>query len=886
VERGAGVAAMRDDRRGTAVSETPRRDWHAIKSIFLEAIDREPDDRDAFLARACGEDVGLRTEVDALLAAHQDGRPFLDTAPIAGAARALRTAVAGSEEGPAALQPGTRIGQYEVVEGIGSGGMGDVYRAHDTKLDRFVALKLVLDSGSDRTGDRVLREARAASALNHPNICTLYEVGEFGSRPYLAMEYIDGQPLSAAMPDHGFDPAAVARYGIQIAEALAHAHERGVIHRDLKAANVVVTPEGRAKVLDFGIAKRLTTTADEARTGTLTGAGTLSGTLAYIAPERLREQPADARSDIWALGVLLYEMASGRRPFAGDTPYEVSSAILKDSPPPLPAKVPAGLRNVILKCLEREPADRFQHASDVAVALERPGHADRVDFRSRFSAWRVVSGLAVAALLVTTFVVFQWRLGVGPPADRTTTLAVLPFKVLSGAQEIGFLGIGVPDIIISRLAFVRSVRVRAVLLPGNAEDPQVTGRQLGVEYVLTGTIQKDNERIRITPHLLRVEDAASIPLRSLTLPSTDLLRLQDEIAGGVVAALPVHMTKEDRARVEAQYTQSAEAYAAYLRGRAELTENNAANTRAAVLHFQEALDRDHDFVLAHAGLAMASARMRLFFAKEDEVQSWEKRARDAANRALQLDSDLAQSHEALAAVFRSMEFDWKAAITEASRALELNPTLDQSRSFLASAFMHLGLLDRAAAEAQRVMELNQANLEEPLRIQGVSAMYGGRFDVALALLQKASRASHLPAEWNLAYAYYYAGRRAEAEDMLRKITGNSARSQRRTQATLASFLAARGETSEAKRLIDGVLAGSYRDHHVAYSLGAAFAQLDMPEEALEWLDQSRKTGFPCYPWFDQDPLLAKLKGRPAFDAFLDDLKQTWQTTKEQYRADR
>jgi TolB-like protein len=867
------------------VSETPPRDWDALKSIFLEAINLDPDERDAFLARACGADIGLRTEVDSLLAAHQDERPFLDTAPVAGAARALRTAFDETEQVPSRIEPGTRIGQYEVLEPLGSGGMGDVYRAHDTRLDRFVALKLVLDAGSDRSADRVLREARAASALNHPNICTVYEVGQFGSRPYLAMEYIDGQPLSSAMPAEGFEPADVLKYGVQIAEALAHAHERGVIHRDLKAANVVVTPEGCAKVLDFGIAKRLTATGAGGRTGTLTDAGTISGTLAYIAPERLRDHPADTRSDIWALGVLLYEMASGRRPFAGNTPFEVSSAILKDLPPPLPARVPARLRNVILTCLEREPAKRFQHASAVVAALNQDVHPHRADSRWIGSA-RIVTGLTVAVLLVAAFVIYQWRLVGGPSRGQTATLAVLPFKVLSGAQDIGFLGIGVPDIIISRLAFVRSVRVRAVLVPGTGDDPQVAGRRLGVDYVLTGTIQKDSERIRITPHLLRVEDAAVIPIRSLTLPSTDLLRLQDEIARGVVAAFPVQMTKEDRARMEAQYTQNEEAYAAYLRGRADLTENNASNTRAAVMHFQEALDRDHDFVLAHAGLAMASARMRLFFAKEDEVQSWEKRARDAANRALQLDSDLAQSHEALAAVFRSMEFDWKAAITEASRALELNPTLDQSRSFLASAFMHLGLLDRAAAEAQQVMELNPANLEEPLRIQGVSAMYGGRFDVALSLLQQASSASHVPAEWNLAYAYYYAGRKVEAENMLRKITGNSARSQRRTQATLASFLAARGEQVEARRLIDGVLAGSYRDHHVTYSLGAAFAQLDMPDEALIWLDQSRKTGFPCYPWFEQDPLLAKLKGRPAFEAFLGDLKQSWQTTKEQYSADR
>ena len=252
------------------MSGTSPPDWHSIKSIFLEAIELAPDERDGFLSRACGDDVSLRGEVESLLAAHQDERSFLNAAPVAGAAQALRVAFDETDNQSALLAPGTRIGQYAVLEPLGSGGMGDVYRAHDTKLDRLVALKIVLDSGTNRTADRVLREGRAASALNHPNICTLYEVGEFGNRPYLAMEYIDGQPLSSAIPPEGFEPAYVVGYGVQIADALAHAHERGVIHRDLKAANVVVTPQGRAKVLDFGIAKRLTTVGVGGGTGTFT----------------------------------------------------------------------------------------------------------------------------------------------------------------------------------------------------------------------------------------------------------------------------------------------------------------------------------------------------------------------------------------------------------------------------------------------------------------------------------------------------------------------------------------------------------------------------------------------------------------------------------------
>jgi serine/threonine-protein kinase len=869
------------------VSATSPRDWRAIKSIFLEAVALEPRERDGFLAHACGEDMGLRAEVESLLAAHQDERPFLDAPPLAGAAQALSRAFDHTDVIESRLPSGTRIGQYEVIESIGSGGMGDVYRAHDTKLDRFVALKMVVDSRTSRTADRVLGEARAASALSHPHICTVYEVGEFDGRAYLTMEYIDGQPLSAVIPSEGFEPKLVVKYGAQIADALAHAHERGVIHRDLKAANVVVTPQGRTKVLDFGIAKRLATIGVAAKTGTLTETGTISGTLAYMAPERLRDHPADAQSDIWALGVLLYEMASGKRPFAGDTAFEVSSAILKDSPPPLPAKVPAQLRNTILKCLARDPASRFRQASDVVDALEQHVDVRRIDLRSIWLARPVVIGLTLAGVLAAAFAGYQWRWPAGIAHARTATLAVLPFTVLSGAQDIGFMGIGVPDTIISRVALVKSIRIKSALGRGKEnEDPQDRGRTLGVQYVLNGTIQKYGDHIRITPHLIRIEDGAVIPTRSSALPSGDLLRLQDEIARAVVDALPVRLTNEDRARVEAQYTQSPEAYAAYLRGRAGLAENKEPTTQTAAAHFQEAVDRDPVFVLAYTGLAMASARMRLFFAQEDEVRIWDKRAHDAANRALQLDPQLAQSHEAAAAVLRSAEFDWSGVITEASWALEHNPTLDQSHSFLAAAFMHLGLFERASSEARLVMDLNQANVEEPLRIEGASAMYDGRFGKALNFLQQASTASNSPAEWNLAYAHYYAGHKQEAEDMLRKIRGNSARTQRRAQATLASFLAARGAAPEAKQLIDGILAGSYMDHHVAYSLGAAYAQLEMPDEALRWLDQSRKDGFKCYPWFAQDPLLSKLRNQRRFQLFLEDFKRSWEITKQQYPADR
>src|SRR5262245_22406408 len=270
---------------------------------------------------------------------------------------------------------GQTLGHYRIDAPLGAGGMGVVYRAYDTKLERTVAVKLVGERASDEATahERLLREARTASALNHPNVCTIHEVGEADGQVYVVMEHVQGRPLSALLPE-AQPPEAVVRYGIQIADALAHAHQHGIVHRDLKTSNVMLTPQGRIKVLDFGLAKRqyadARSQAETHSTAELSEAGSLAGTLHYLAPEVLRGQPADARSDIWALGVTLYELASGSLPFRGRTPFEVTHAILGEAPAPLPLGVQAALRSVIARCLAKEPGERYQQAVEVRAALE------------------------------------------------------------------------------------------------------------------------------------------------------------------------------------------------------------------------------------------------------------------------------------------------------------------------------------------------------------------------------------------------------------------------------------------------------------------------------------------------------------------------------------
>lgn len=863
--------------------------WQRVKTLFQEAAQRTSRERAVFLSSACGGDPSLQAEVEQLIAAHEDDRPFLDAPVVPGAARLLAECLADQAPPPPALVPGTRVGQYEILNPLGTGGMGDVYRALDNRLDRLVALKLIRNSAMQ--GDpssQVLKEARAACALNHPHICTVYEIGELEGIPYLAMEYIDGQVLRDLIPPDGLPSREVVRYGEQIADALAHAHEHRVIHCDFKTANVVVTPDGRAKVLDFGIAQREPRLDPDVERPIAASpdVAVLAGTPAYMAPELFLGQPADERSDIWALGVVLHEMATGRRPSADGA--EVASSSTPGDVPSPPLRLRPGIRAVVERCLQKDPERRYQRASDVRAALDACVQEDRTP-RSRIFP-RLVIGWVSVVVIVLAVALVVWRPRSTGNASASTAIAVLPFHVTSGVQTIGFLGVGLPDSIISRVAVLAQARIlptAATLAYERGDvDPRVAGRALGVTHVVTGSIESTGAEVRVRPQLVRVADGVSIWAQPFARPSSDLLSLHEEIAAGIVKALRLQTRDGGPLRVPRRYTSDPDAHALYLQGRTQLVRGGKDSTLASVTSFQAALARDPEYTLPYAGLAMASAQMRLFFAPEADVAAWEARAHQAAQQAVRRDSDLAEAHEALAAVYRSAEFDWHQAIEESSRALALNPNLDQPHLYRASAFSHLGLFERVDAEAGAAMTINPANIAEPLRVRGVTALFQGRYDEAVGLLERARRAAgKLTADWNLANAYYYAGRRAEAEAMLQDLQG-SARSERRAQATLASFLAARGEQDRARELIRRAASATYLDHHVAYALGAAYAQLRMPSDALRWLIQARATGYPCLPWYERDPLLAPLRGDTAFRQFEQELKRSWETARARHGVDK
>ena len=447
---------------------------------------------------------------------------------------------------------------------------------------------------------------------------------------------------------------------------------------------------------------------------------------------------------------------------------------------------------------------------------------------------------------------------------------------------------GVPDAIISRLAGVRQLRLRptsAVLRYADRDvDLRSVGRELAVDYVLTGTVQDGGDRLRVSVQLVRLSDRAPLWGTHYDLARQDLLTLQDSIAGQVSGALAIRMTAADQERVYRRYTQNSAAFEAFLRGRAELAQLSEPGTRAAVAAFEQALGFDSTYALAHAGLAMASADMHLRFAQGAEVGAWGQRARREADRALALDSTVAEAHLAQAAVYRKSEFDWAATIREAQRALALNPSLDLPHYFIAGAYYHLGLLDRADAELRDASAADPGNPSEQLRTGGVLAFLRGDYRDAIALFERQRRESgSTVSDSYLTQAYWYAGDTAHAvsllDSMIRSPSGPGAA---RARASLASFRAATGDR-RAVALLDTLESGSYMDHHVAYSMGSAYAQLGRFEKARQWLRRSVETGFACYPWFQRDPLLEPLRRDEPSRAFFDDLKVRWEAARARYR---
>lgn len=585
--------------------------WARVKELFHGALDRAPADRAAFLSDVCGADgeaVELRAEVERLLAADADRGSFIDNVP--------------------SSLTGRTLGRYEVGRLVGIGGMGQVYAAKDLELRRSVAIKVGIATDADSHA-RLKREAQHASQLNHPHICTIYEVGVCDGQPFIVMEFVEGQPLADVIPPDGLPAEDTLRYAIQIADGLAHAHAHRVLHRDLKSPNVIITAERRAKILDFGLARRLS--ADKLRglsqsQHSVTEDGTIAGTLSYMAPELLRGETANERSDIWALGVLLYEMATGRRPFAGATGFELSGAILHAPVPPIPDRIPDALQDIIKRCLAKNPSERYQDAREIVTALEgvpardvaRPQHsptpATALSFLSR--CWRHRLAWVLAILVAYGAYLVLQSDGNTPVAvgqSGRPAIAIMRFDN-AGAADAAWLSQGVPSMLMTGLAQTRGLDIissqrlheaakqtgRADLASLDRSEAADVARRAGAGAIVVGSIFRSGTDIRIDA---QVEDLASgRVLAAESVRGTELFALVDELAGEIRTGIGFRDGSEVR-RVADVSSSSLEAYRLYALGVDAYVNVRWADARS---HLEKAVAIDPGFAAAYLHLAFVN----------------------------------------------------------------------------------------------------------------------------------------------------------------------------------------------------------------------------------------------------------------------------------------
>ena len=774
-----------------------------------------------------------------------------------------------------------QFAHYRILGKLGAGGMGEVYHARDEVLDRDVAVKVLPSSSFDdpTARARLVREARSAAALNHPNICTIYEVGEADGQAYIAMELVEGQTLSEMLIGGALPAEQVVHYGRQLADALAHAHERGVVHRDLKSNNVIVTPDRRVKVLDFGLAKRAVdsdmTAAITQMHASLTQAGTAVGTLPYMSPEQLRGENVQISSDLWALGVMLYEMASGSRPFKGNTPFELSAAILSDDAVIVPAHLRPELRTAIAGCLVKEPRRRYSSALDVRAALEgmqtdvtalrpleappaspAPPRLGTVTVTRRRAIWLGVATVAVAGSGVA-----WWRLS----GDTTVrTLAVLPLANTQGDPDLEYLCDGITESLIQQVSTLRSFRVwpLGVVLPfkGPSTDPQTAARQLGVQTVLAGTLERQVERLLISVRLIDVESGRLLWTNKYDRDAATLLDVQDEIASAIMDdGLRVRLTNDEREQLVRHPTNNAEAYDLYLQARHSqrlATEEDYLYSRGLL---EKAVLLDPKFALAHASLA-GNYAMMLVDGLERPTDAWPLVSR-YMRQALKIDPTLPEAYGIEHAQAFLFDWDWAGAEAVRRRLLAV-PVGDFDPQFSRALSVELWALGRTKEALQLARRTRELDMRSPYLavLEADYLVRDDQLDAAIALYEYATRVdpANANALFGLAEARVRQGRFDEAIEARRQahaVAGDD---------RLAPlFATAKGEAGYRQideawvRLQLEMMEERGKTNYVSpLDFARAYAQLGQTELAFKYLDAA---------FVDRSPGLVFLKVDRAWD---------------------